>query len=187
MSQHERTKKERWIEIENSEGNYQISSNGRVLSFREKQPHHLKPQTNNYGDNIIFLKFPNDFLARTMLLSYLVAEAFVPNPNHYRYIRFKDGNKSNCCAENLEWVQKTNRMKKFVESRCRKVYQYDLNGSYIEYEMKIAGEQTDDKKFEFCVFAEEFTGISLLIIAESFLTETECYELLKRETARKVA
>ncbi len=53
------------------------------------------------------------------------------------------------------------------------------NFFHEEYEMKIAGEQIDDEEFEFCVFAEEFTGIGLLITAESFLTETEYYELLK--------
>ena len=44
----------------------------------------------------------------------------------------KDDNKSYCCAENLEWVQKTDRIKKFVESHCRKVHQYNFNDIYIQ-------------------------------------------------------
>lgn len=34
----------------------------------------------------------------------LVAETFVPNPDHKKYIRHKDGNKLNNRADNLEWV-----------------------------------------------------------------------------------
>ncbi len=33
----------------------------------------------------------------------LVAEAFVPNPNGYRYVLFRDGDRDNLSAENLYW------------------------------------------------------------------------------------
>lgn len=36
-------------------------------------------------------------------LSQIVAVAYVPNPNNYRYITFKDGNYTNVKADNLEW------------------------------------------------------------------------------------
>lgn len=36
-------------------------------------------------------------------LSQIVAAAYVPNPNNYRYIAFKDGNYRNVQADNLEW------------------------------------------------------------------------------------
>ncbi len=125
------TQNEQWLEIENSGGIYQISNTGRILSFRGKTPRYLKPQVNNYGHKIVFLKFSNDFSAHTMVLSRLVAKAFVENPHHYKYIRFKDGNKLNCNAENLEWVRSTDGMKKLIASRCRKVHQYALDGTYI--------------------------------------------------------
>jgi len=38
------------------------------------------------------------------LIHTLVATAFVPNPENYRYIRFKDGDKRNLKASNLEWT-----------------------------------------------------------------------------------
>ena len=33
----------------------------------------------------------------------LVAKAFVPNPNHYRYVVHKNGNKRDNRAKNLKW------------------------------------------------------------------------------------
>ncbi|MNP05271.1 hypothetical protein D3C76_972180 [compost metagenome] len=33
----------------------------------------------------------------------LIASTFVPNPNGYRFIIFKDGNRNNRAASNLEW------------------------------------------------------------------------------------
>lgn len=33
----------------------------------------------------------------------LVAEKFLPNPNGYKHVLFKDGNVKNCNVDNLEW------------------------------------------------------------------------------------
>ena len=33
----------------------------------------------------------------------LVAEKYLPNPNGYEHVLFKDGNVKNCRADNLEW------------------------------------------------------------------------------------
>lgn len=35
----------------------------------------------------------------------IVAELFVPNPNHYGYIGFKDGDVKNFSSENIEWIE----------------------------------------------------------------------------------
>jgi HNH endonuclease len=35
----------------------------------------------------------------------LVAEKFIPNPESYEYILFKDGNVKNCNVDNLEWCE----------------------------------------------------------------------------------
>jgi hypothetical protein len=36
-------------------------------------------------------------------MAYIVAQNFVPNPNNYKYITYKDGNPYNFKASNLEW------------------------------------------------------------------------------------
>lgn len=40
-----------------------------------------------------------------------VAEAFIPNPNKYKFVLFEDGNKKNCRADNLLWSRMSNNKK----------------------------------------------------------------------------
>jgi len=44
--------------------------------------------------------------SKSVSLAKMVGEAFVPNPEGWRYIKFKDGNPMNCSADNLEWCPK---------------------------------------------------------------------------------
>ena len=73
----------------------------------------------------------------------LVAEAFIPNPNHYSCINHKDENRSNNCVSNLEWCSYKynndygNRKSKVFQSRetnkkgFKRVRQYSLDGCFL--------------------------------------------------------
>ena len=78
---------------------YKISNLGRVLN---KDGIELKQKTKtNSGYLQIHLwdgtKHHHKYIHR------LIAEAFLPNPNNYRTVNHKDGNKTNNTLDNLEW------------------------------------------------------------------------------------
>ena len=60
-------------------------------------------------------------------IPYLVARCYVDNPDGYKYVRAKDGNKSNYHADNLEWVSTLRQNLKTPE---------ELKANKREYEAK---------------------------------------------------
>lgn len=64
-----------------------------------------KTKINNCGYNQVMFCDNNN--RKLYLVHRLVAEAFIPNPNHLEFVNHKDGNKQNNCANNLEWVTKS--------------------------------------------------------------------------------
>ena len=47
---------------------------------------------------------PSDKKLVTMYLHRAMAMLFVPNDNNYKFVKFKDGDKTNFKASNLSWV-----------------------------------------------------------------------------------
>lgn len=112
---------------------YRVSNTGRVMSDYGQGCREIAPQTNNYGQKVVFLTGKvSSGEPSTELLSLLVARAFVPNPNGYKFISFKDGNPTNCRADNIEWTALTEKQRKHYELATNKVHQYGADGKYIK-------------------------------------------------------
>ena len=92
-----------WKDIENYNGDYQVSNLGRVKSFAIGE-RILKPTDNGKGYLIVGLSCKahrkNHYVHR------LVAFAFIDNPNEYSEINHKDENIQNNSYENLEWCSR---------------------------------------------------------------------------------
>lgn len=133
--------KEVWKDIPNYEGLYQVSSHGRVKSFRQSTKCHcekeyiLKPHLANNGyyqvtlyDNTVKHKFS---------VHRLVAEAFIPNPNGYPQVNHKDENRLNNLVTNLEWCSSeynnaygTARIRQ-IDTKSTPVEQLTIDGKII--------------------------------------------------------
>jgi hypothetical protein len=86
-----------WKEIKGFEDRYKISDEGQVYSIVEKiilKPSYSSgyPQVNLYLDG-----------RQPCLVSRLVAEAFLPNPDNLPLVRYKDRDPNNVNASNLYW------------------------------------------------------------------------------------
>lgn len=94
---------EEWRPIEGFDG-YQVSSYGRVKSFKRGKPRIMKfaLSPNNY---IVYSLRPSGVYSdKQMNLHRLVAEAFIPNPDNKPQVNHRDGCKFNNNVNNLEWA-----------------------------------------------------------------------------------
>lgn len=103
--------KEIWKDVVGYEGMYQISSFGNIRSVDREVPYRggkrfiegstLITWVNN--DGYVRVTFSVNGKNKHFLVSRLVAEAFIPNPNQKEEVNHLDYNPKNNAASNLEW------------------------------------------------------------------------------------
>ena len=90
-----------WKDIEGYEGLYQVSNLGRVKSLKSNKEKILKSNSN--GHNYLRLLLCKNNKKKSLLVHRLVAKAFIPNIDNLPEVNHKDEDKTNNCADNLEW------------------------------------------------------------------------------------
>jgi len=120
--------KEIWRRVEGFP-DYEVSSLGRLKSYKYKKPTILTPSKLNTGYTRYNLS--KNGAISNKYIHQLVAEAFVPNPDNKPEVMFLDGDTSNTAPSNLRWStrkeirahSKTNKVKnKKVPSKHRGPY-----------------------------------------------------------------
>lgn len=86
---------ENWRPAKGYEGQFLVSDEGRVMNA---YGHIVKTHFDDRGNLSVCLQ------DRNIKVAYLVAKAFVPNPESLQGQSYKDGDKSNCKANNVIWI-----------------------------------------------------------------------------------
>jgi hypothetical protein len=103
---------EHFMPIPDYEGLYEVSNTGRIKSLartvsiglgrKQSKPNLYKKQ--HIGIHGYYSTgLSNGGKTKTVLVHRIVAEAFLPNPQGFRCVNHKDGNKLNNNLDNLEW------------------------------------------------------------------------------------
>jgi NUMOD4 motif len=103
-----------WKPIEGYEGYYDVSSHGRIRSWRHPcrrghvlrpdiPPRVLKESLSNRGYRRVILEDMNG-ARRTLFVHQLSAKAFIPNPEGRTQINHLTGLKRDCRIDGLEWT-----------------------------------------------------------------------------------
>lgn len=91
-----------WQDIYGYDGLYQISTYGRIKSFKRKKTIILRPTVTPEGYLRVGLK--KNSTSKSYYVHILVGEAFIPNPEGKPEINHEDGCKFNNHVSNLKWV-----------------------------------------------------------------------------------
>lgn len=119
-----------WKDVVGYEGLYQVSNLGRVKgldrkasignnNFRSVKGGLLKIRKGE-KTNYPFVALTKNHKASLIRVHRIVAEAFIPNPNNYPQVNHKDGDKTNNCVCNLEWVTCSQNTKHAYDNRLNK-------------------------------------------------------------------
>ena len=112
-----------WKEIEGFEGEYAISSKGRVRNLENGRL--LGGHYNNTGYRLVKLK------GKWHTVHRLVALAFIPNPQKLPQVNHIDEDKLNNDVKNLEWCSAAYNINYSIHKRYCKVKQLDKCGNLI--------------------------------------------------------
>lgn len=92
-----------WEDLKGFDYHYQVSNLGRITRLtKTKGLRFLNGQLNHNG--YLRVELIKNHKPHFLRVHRLVAQAFIPNPMNKPQINHKDGNKTNNCVDNLEWV-----------------------------------------------------------------------------------
>ena len=143
---------------------YEITKDGKVINKKTGTVRVLSPNSKGY------LRF--HYKKKHYLVHRLVAELYLPNPDHKEQVNHIDGNKLNNSVDNLEWVSNQ-------ENRTHAV----------NNDLHLCGEKCPWAKLteDDVRYIRKNLEIPNKILAEKFQVSTSCIQDVKtRKTWKKV-
>jgi hypothetical protein len=166
---------------------YAITREGNVWSYPKKrgissEGKWLTPTVNKNG--YLQVRLHVDGKIKAHYVHRLVALGFIPNPNHFKCIRHKDGNKSYNHRSNLEWTSQSLLQRKYDDESLLPI----MHGDFLKSLKKL-------HKDDIIKAYVESGGVGVNVIAEHYGASRyqifKCLESMtddeREEVARKRA
>lgn len=191
----QRTKCEIFLDIPNT--HYQIGCFGNI---RNKNNGKINvPFDRNRTGYVRAILFDGKGGRKRYFVHRLVAEAFIPNPEHKPMVNHIDGDKTNNCVENLEWVTSYENMQHAYHVLKRKIgFAYGFGGSEVVWNKgkkmpagllkkcwKTRRKNTEERKIEIVSKYKSGTSISLLAKEYDMSPSGIRYIIKRMSNARK--
>lgn len=119
--------KEIW-KIVNFNSNYEVSNLGKLRNTKTKNV--LKLRDNGHGYLVAHLY--NKGKRKVEYIHRLVAYCFIPNIDNKEEVNHKDGDKSNNCVKNLEWVTKSENIKHSYKIGLREITEKQRQNAILQ-------------------------------------------------------
>lgn len=145
------------------ENRYKIGEDGAILNLANNKL--LTPAVNPNGYLKVGLAL-GDGSHKQELVHILVAKHFLPNPYGHPQVNHKDGNKHNCCKQNLEWAS--------AKENVEHAFRTGLRPGYMS---------ADDKEV---YLAEVLSGVQVADLAFRIGRRAETLHKMLRETAKRM-
>lgn len=141
------TQIEIWKDIIDFEGIYQISSFGRLKSFKKDKNGYILSNINKNGNYFSVVLEAKNKKTRYVRMHILVAETFISPRINNMVVNHKDSNKQNNNVLNLEWVTQKENTNHAIKHNpgiiipmiyrnqvlaSIRIFQYNLNGIFIQ-------------------------------------------------------
>ena len=145
---------EKWVDIKNFEGFYQISNMGRVRSLNRYVKWRgklklvigkiLKSCKDKYG--YLYVCLVKNKRRKQGVIHRLVAQHFIENPNNYPAVNHIDRNKFNNNIENLEWCSNQMNSFHYWKTNEKKIYPTTISTDHLLKSSKKLRKKLDESQ-----------------------------------------
>lgn len=134
---------EKWLDIVGYEGEYRVSSLGRILSIKNNKIMKLQRKSNGY----LTIKLTKNGISKYYLVHRLVAQNFLENTDKKPQVNHKNRIKDDNRLSNLEWVTESENSKHFSVENNKNQPGREFNFQFSNYEGEEWIEITDFPKY----------------------------------------